>query len=150
MLTLVNQTGSEAEYENYARAGTTTPFWFGSAHDGSQGNVNGTRPYGTNRPGAFLNRTTTVGSYTPNPFGLYDIDGNVGEWCWDYHLPNYYQKLRNQPAVDPFGPETGEKRELRSNSSQYEPLFGRSGRRHGTPPGFTSGWNGFRVVRFLE
>ena len=141
---------TEAEYEYFSRAGTTTPFWFGFVHDGTQGNVMGTRPYGTTLPGRFLSRTTAVGSYAPNPFGIFDTDGNVGEWCWDVFDASYYSRFRQQPAVDPTGPPSGEKRCIRSTSSQYEPVYARAGRRHGDLPDFVSGWNGIRLMRFAE
>lgn len=142
---------TEAEFEHFTRAGTTTPFSFGSVHDGTQGNVLGTKPYGTTKPGPALNRTTTVGSYQPNPFGIFDVDGNVSEWCWDYYDPMYFFRLKRSVArVDPLGPETGTQRCSRSNAFAYEPKHGRSGRRHGDKPDFRSGWVGFRVVRNPE
>ncbi len=67
----------EAEWEYACRAGTTTPFHFGSELNGSQTNCDGTRPYGTSTEGPQLGRTTTVGSYAANAFGLYDMHGNV-------------------------------------------------------------------------
>jgi formylglycine-generating enzyme required for sulfatase activity len=141
---------TEAEFEWFARAGTATPYPFGSIHDGTQGNVMGTRPYGTTKPGVFLNRTTKVGSYEPNALGIYDVDGNVAEWCWDYFDPRYYARFRSAAAVDPVGPATGNQRCNRSNSSQYEPVYGRSGRRHGEDPALRTGWTGLRVVRTAE
>jgi formylglycine-generating enzyme required for sulfatase activity len=142
---------TEAEFEHFARAGTTTPFSFGSVHDGSQGNLLGTKPYGTTRPGVALHRTTTVGSYEPNPFGIYDVDGNVSEWCWDYYDPFFYARLkRNVPMVDPQGPANGVLRCNRSNAFAYDAKHGRSGRRHGDKPDFRSQWGGLRVVRNLE
>jgi len=74
---------TEAEWEYACRAGTTTPFHFGSDLDGRQANCEGTQPYGTSREGPSLKRTTKVGSYRPNAFGLHDMHGNVAEWCQD-------------------------------------------------------------------
>jgi formylglycine-generating enzyme required for sulfatase activity len=141
---------TEAEFEYFSRAGTLTPFFFGSVHDGTQGNVMGTRPYGTSQAGPFLNRPTTVGSYAPNAFGIFDVDGNVGEWCWDRFDPNYYSRFQKTPARDPLGPDDGSKRVMRSCSSQYEPVYARSGRRHADDPALATGWTGFRVVRNAE
>ena len=141
---------TEAEHEYFTRAGTTTPFFFGSVHDGTQGNVMGTRPYGTSQPGPFLNRPTTVGSYAANAFGLHDVDGNVSEWCWDRFDPTYYSRFQTTAAHHPAGSERGDKRVMRGSSSQYEPVYARSGRRHGEDPAVATGWTGFRVVRWAE
>jgi formylglycine-generating enzyme required for sulfatase activity len=138
---------TEAEFEYFARAGTTTPFPFGSVHDGTQGNQLGTRPYGTSGPGVALNRATTVGSYQPNALGIYDVDGNVGEWNWDYFDPKYYSSFAGKLAIDPMGPDHGLQRVNRSNAAQYEPVYGRSGRRHGEWPTSVTGWTGLRVLR---
>lgn len=141
---------TEAEFEYLARAGTTTPFPFGSVHDGTLGNVKGTEPYGTTKPGKWLGRTTTVATYPPNAFGLFDVDGNVSEWCWDLYDADYYSQFEAAPAQDPQGPETGAKRVKRGGASQYGPVHARSGRRHADVPDYASGQEGFRVVRTVE
>jgi formylglycine-generating enzyme required for sulfatase activity len=74
---------SEAEWEYACRAGTTTPFHFGSINDGKQANTDGRFPYGTMTTGPFLERTTRVSSYPANAWSLYDMHGNVEEWCQD-------------------------------------------------------------------
>ncbi len=76
---------TEAQWEYACRAGTTTPFHFGSTLNGTEANCNGTRPYGTEIKGSYLERTTVVGSYPPNAWGLYDMHGNVFEWCEDMY-----------------------------------------------------------------
>jgi uncharacterized protein (TIGR02996 family) len=88
---------TEAEWEYACRAGTTTPFHFGEVLDGTQANCDGHRPYGTGHEGPFLNRTTPVGSYLPNAWGLWDMHGNVLEWCQDFHK-------RPAPPVDADDP----------------------------------------------
>lgn len=85
---------TEAERECACRAGTTTAFHFGSAIHGGMANFDGryeydaTTYYGeiiiTNSP-VWLQRTTTVGSYAPNAYGLYDMHGNVMDWCQDWY-----------------------------------------------------------------
>src|SRR6185436_10974261 len=74
---------TEAQWEYAARAGTTTPISFGTSLSSTQANFLGT-PYNGGAPGPSLDRTTPVGSYPPNPWGLYDTCGNVNEWCRDW------------------------------------------------------------------
>jgi formylglycine-generating enzyme required for sulfatase activity len=94
---------TEAEWEYACRAGTTSPFYFGDSLSSAQANFNGNYPYQA-EPGKYLRRTTPVGSYPPNAFGLYDMHGNVAEWCADWYDPDYYQ---NSPDQDPLGPPVG-------------------------------------------
>jgi formylglycine-generating enzyme required for sulfatase activity/serine/threonine protein kinase len=81
---------TEAEWEYACRAGTTGPFHFGNRPSSTKANW-------ANR----LKRTTTVGSYPPNDWGLYDMHGNVAEWCRDVYAEDYY---RRSPVADPTGP----------------------------------------------
>jgi formylglycine-generating enzyme required for sulfatase activity len=95
---------TEAEWEYACRAGTTTPFHYGKSLSSTQANFNGTFPYGDGDKGPYLRQTAKVGSYKPNAWGLYDMHGNVAEWCNDWYDPDYY---RNSPKEDPQGPEKG-------------------------------------------
>jgi formylglycine-generating enzyme required for sulfatase activity len=95
---------TEAEWEYACRAGTTTPFSFGSSLSAKQANFNGDFPYGGADKGPYLRRTAKVGSYAPNAWGLYDMHGNVAEWCADFYDKDYYPK---SPKVDPTGPAKG-------------------------------------------
>jgi formylglycine-generating enzyme required for sulfatase activity/serine/threonine protein kinase len=88
---------TEAEWEYACRAGTTTPFHFGKSLKGDLANCDGQRPYGTDQKGPHLNRTSEVGKYPANPWGLYDMHGNVFQWCRDYYGP--YSGLS---SVDPL------------------------------------------------
>jgi formylglycine-generating enzyme required for sulfatase activity len=101
---------TEAEWEYACRAGTTTAFSFGDSLSATQANFNGEHPFGDGKPGPFLIRTQTVGSYKPNAFGLYDMHGNLHEWCLDWFDREYY---RDSPMDDPRGPETGSRRVIR-------------------------------------
>jgi formylglycine-generating enzyme required for sulfatase activity len=74
---------SEAEWEYACRAGTTTPFHFGQTITTDQVNYNGNYTYGNSRKGKYRQETTDVGSFPPNAFGLYEMHGNVWEWCAD-------------------------------------------------------------------
>jgi uncharacterized protein (TIGR02996 family) len=76
---------SEAQWQYACRAGTTTPFFFGSVLNGTQANVDGNYPYGTSEKGPYLRHPCPVGTYPPNAFGLYDMHGNVWEWCQDLY-----------------------------------------------------------------
>ena len=91
---------TEAEWEYAARAGTTTPFWFGTVNNGEQSNVDGTFPFGTEAKGPCLTRTTQVGQYGKNSFGLYDTIGNVSELCWDVFDERAYRQ-RKRKVIDP-------------------------------------------------
>ena len=81
---------SEAEWEYACRATTTTPFHYGGTLTGELANYYcATETYANEPKGNFRGETTLVGSYPPNAFGLYDMHGNVREWCADHQHPNY-------------------------------------------------------------
>jgi len=101
---------TEAEWEYACRAETTTIFNVGDSLSSEQANFNGEHPFGDAESGPFLNRTHTIGSYQPNRFGLYDMHGNLHEWCMDRFERDYYH---NSPTDDPQGPETGTSRVIR-------------------------------------
>ena len=95
---------TEAEWEYACRAGTTTPFSFGNSLSSTQANFNGNFPYGGAEKGPYVRKTVKVGSYPPNAFGLYDMHGNVSEWCADWYDPEYYN---SSPEENPKGPPVG-------------------------------------------
>jgi formylglycine-generating enzyme required for sulfatase activity len=80
---------SEAEWEYACRAGTTTPFHFGETMTTDLANYNATVTYASEPKGKYRQETTAVGSFPPNTFGLYDMHGNVWEWCQDDWTDNY-------------------------------------------------------------
>ncbi len=80
---------SEAEWEYACRAGTTTPFYFGKTITTDLANYNGNYTYANEPKGKYRQETTRVGSFPPNTFGLYDMHGNVWEWCADTWHDNY-------------------------------------------------------------
>ena len=80
---------SEAEWEYACRAGTTTPFYFGEAITPELVNYDSNYTYGNGPEGKYREETTNVGIFPPNSFGLYDMHGNVWEWCQDIWHSNY-------------------------------------------------------------
>ncbi len=103
------QLPTEAQWEYACRAGTSTAFHYGDSLVSTQANFNGKYPYGTDVKQKFLERTTIVKSYKPNLWGLYDMHGNVYEWCSDWY-GDYRQD------VDPYGAESGTNRVNRGGS----------------------------------
>ncbi len=134
---------TEAEWEYACRAGTTTPFHFGSVLNGRQANHDGNRPYGTSEKGPYLERTTTVGSYSANGFGLYDMHGNVWEWCADWYDEEYYA---NSPVDDPQGPASGSDRVYRGGCWGNSAGSCRSASRRRLTPVFRGINLGFRLA----
>jgi formylglycine-generating enzyme required for sulfatase activity len=92
---LSNKTGknyrlpSEAEWEYACRAGTTTPFYFGETITTDLANYDGNYTYGSGIKGQYRQQTTEVGIFPANPFGLFDMHGNIWEWCQDEWHKNY-------------------------------------------------------------
>lgn len=95
---------TEAEWEYCCRAGTRTAFHYGNTLSSGQANFDGRFPYGEVTKLPSVGRTAPVGSYPPNAFGLYDMHGNVQEWCADWYDPEYY---RRGVEADPPGPTAG-------------------------------------------
>ncbi|MBD2360242.1 SUMF1/EgtB/PvdO family nonheme iron enzyme [Anabaena minutissima FACHB-250] len=89
---------SEAEWEYACRAGTTTPFYFGETITPDLVNYNGNFPYGSAPKGESRRETTNVGIFPPNSFGLYDMCGNIWEWCQDVYNDSYQDAPRDGSA----------------------------------------------------
>ncbi|MEH2239823.1 bifunctional serine/threonine-protein kinase/formylglycine-generating enzyme family protein [Nostoc sp.] len=89
---------SEAEWEYACRAGTKTPFYFGETITTDLVNYNGNYPYGSAPKGEYRQQTTDVGKFPPNSFGLYDMHGNVWEWCQDVYNDTYQSAPKDGSA----------------------------------------------------
>jgi len=120
---------TEAEWEYSCRAGTSTAYSYGDKLTRSDANIDG-------------DSTKAVGSYEPNAFGLYDMHGNVWEWCEDW-----YAKYPTGVVTDPKGPATGEKRVLRGGSFVNDESEARSSGRDLISPTYRIGSFGFRLAR---
>jgi len=132
---------TEAEWEYACRAGTTSAYSFGDSaaalknyawYDANSGNT-----------------THPVGRKKPNPWGLYDMHGNVFEWCNDYYAPDYYTR---SPEANPRGPDSGDERVLRGGSWANSDASCRCSARYSESPGLADvcfGYDayGFRCVR---
>jgi formylglycine-generating enzyme required for sulfatase activity len=137
---------SEAEREYAARAGTTTPFWWGSSISSRQANYDGTIGYAGGERGEFRQRPLAVDSFPANPFGLSEVHGNVSEWvadCWR----GSYQDMPGNGAATTTG-DCG-RRVLRGGSWYDPPQQLRAAARSAIYPGFRSNKIGFRVARSL-
>jgi formylglycine-generating enzyme required for sulfatase activity len=138
---------TEAEWEYACRAGTTTPFSTGNNITTSQANYDGNYPYNNNAKGAYREKTVNVGSFAPNDWGLYDMHGNVSEWCWDWFGGDYSSGAQTNPV----GHATGAFRVLRGGS--WDGLGARNLRSADRSFVIPSYWDddlGFRLVRNLE
>lgn len=88
--------------------------------------------------------TSPVGSFAPNGYGLYDMVGNVTEWCWDWHGNTYYA---SSPGTDPRGPASGSQRMTRGGDWGVDAKSCRVTYRYGSQPGNENDYLGFRLVR---
>ena len=125
---------TEAEWEYAARVGSATEFHWGDEvdddyvwYDGNSGD-----------------ETHPVGQKRPNAWGLYDMSGNVWEWCADWYGANYY---RNSPLRDPKGPSFGNARVVRGGSWLHLAWSMRSANRYRFTPDHRNYFVGFRIVR---
>jgi formylglycine-generating enzyme required for sulfatase activity len=134
---------TEAEWEYACRAGTKTAFHYGDSLSSTQANFAGPFPHGGAKKGPYLMRTTKVGSYRPNAWGLYDMHGNVHQLCKDWFDDNYY---RDSPKQDPPGPAQGTKRVMRGGACYESGTSCRAAFRNWCAPDYRFQNIGFRVV----
>jgi len=133
---------TEAEWEYACRAGTVSAFYTGNNVTTDQANYNGNSPYNRNARGTFREKTTNVGNFAPNTWGLSDMLGNVWEWCWDWY-GNYSEGAQTDPEGSGYG--TGRVRRGGAWNSSGGSL--RSACRSFASPSLRSNDLGFRIVR---
>jgi uncharacterized protein (TIGR02996 family) len=134
---------TEAEWEYACRAGTTTPFFFGLWCTMQQANFAGgvLGPVRT----LFIAKTTAVGKFPPNAWGLFDMHGNVDEWCQDWYGP-----YPSADVADPKGPEMGRARVRRGGNCRDLDTHCRSANRQSNEPALRGYLFGCRVCLCLE
>jgi len=129
------QLPTEAQWEYACRAGSTTRYCFGD----EESRLNA-YAWSAENSG---NKTHPVGEKEPNAWGLYDMHGNVWEWCQDFYDGDYYA---NSPLDDPMGPATGPYRVLRGGGGNLAAKYCRSSYRSSFEPGYRNSRLGFRVA----
>jgi formylglycine-generating enzyme required for sulfatase activity len=141
---------SEAEWEYACRAGTTGPFSFGETIDAEVANYDAKNKdygkYGRGRFGKYRKKTTSVGTFPANPFGLYDMHGNVWEWCEDHWNDSYEGAPIDGSAWIENGSDADAARVLRGGSWFINPWRCRSAYRDNIAAGSRNYFLGFRVV----
>ena len=133
---------TEAEWEYDCRAGTRGPFSTGNNITVDEANYNGNYPYNGSGQGIYRKKTVEAGSFSPNSWGLYDMHGNVYEWCWDW-----YEDYSSGAQTDPVGPATGAYRVVRGGSWFNSAGDIRSANRSVSAPELRFIYAGFRLAR---
>lgn len=137
---------TEAEWEYACRAGTNSPFSTGRNITVEQSNWYSSYPYIEGEGGgAYRRQTVAVNEFEANPWGLYNMHGNVSEWCWDR-----YGAYPNENLENPAGAENGINRVARGGGWYDYAKHVRSAYRSVAPPDYKDYKRGFRVVRNVE
>lgn len=137
---------TEAQWEYACRAGTNTPFSFGDNITPEQVNYDGNNPYANGKKGLYRQKTVPVKSLPANTWGLFEMHGNVWEWCQDA----WQEKLPAEPITDPEGSGAGVGRVVRGGSWYGNGRGVRSAIRRGLAPDVRSGNIGFRLALGLD
>ena len=134
---------TEAEWEYAARANTSTPFNTGDCLSPEQANYDGSKPYNNCEKGKNRKRPLPVGCFPPNAFGLFDMHGNICEWCNDW-----YGEYDLKVTTNPEGPETGELKIIRGGGWRESAVDCRSAcRGPSVSPGNRGAGISFRLVK---
>ncbi len=128
---------TEAEWEFACRAGTTTDYYFGD-DPAKLGEYAWFEKNSAGRPHA-------IGQKKPNPLGLYDMSGNVWQWCNDFYQPDYY---KDAPKKDPRGPAAGKTKVVRGGAWRFSDDNCRSGYRYNENPGYADVCFGYDIYGF--
>ncbi|WP_446811471.1 formylglycine-generating enzyme family protein [Methylomonas sp. 2BW1-5-20] len=138
------QLPSDAQWEYACRAGTTTPFCFGNNINTEQANYHGETPYAGAEKGVYRGKTIPVKSLPANPWGLYEMHGNVSEWCQDV----WTDDLGTTQVIDPLSSavEAGGDRVVRGGSWANGGTVMRSAFRSRAEPDYRLGTTGFRLA----
>ena len=137
---------TEAQWEYACRAGTSAPFCYGNDLGSSMANFDGDFPFGTGRKGVERGTTIAVGQFRPNAWGLYDMHGNVYEWCQDW----YGEEYLSGNGTDPEGPGQGSPRVGRGGSWNINAGRCRSANRCWSSPDYRFSCLGFRLLRVVR
>ena len=137
---------SEAEWEYAARAGSDTAFWWGNRISPDQANYDGNFAYNNGPTGVYREQTLPVGSFAANPFGLFDVHGNVWEWVQDCYADSYAGAPTNGTARSSSDCSL---RVLRGSSWRNDPTNLRSANRDRLRPDYRDNDIGFRLARTL-
>jgi formylglycine-generating enzyme required for sulfatase activity len=133
---------TEAEWEYACRANTDTPFYFGKFLSTDQANYNGNHSIPGSPEGINRNHTLPAGSFPANQFGLFDMHGNVYEWCQDW-----YGEYPSEPVIDPAGPETGYSKISRGGGMSSYARRCRSANRTKHLPDYVNFYIGVRLAK---
>ncbi len=132
---------TEAEWEYACRAGTSTPFNTGNCLSTNEANYDGNFPYQGCSSGVYQEKTKPVGSYAPNAWGLFDMHGNVCEWCADW-----YGDYPTAAQTNPQGSSSGSDRVVRGGSWLINAQYCRSAHRYSFTPDLRYDGMGIRLV----
>ncbi|MCP3869398.1 MAG: formylglycine-generating enzyme family protein, partial [Gammaproteobacteria bacterium] len=132
---------SESEWEYAARGGSQTAFWWGDTITSEQANYDASIPYNKGPAGEYREQTVDVLMFEANDFGLFNVHGNVREWCQDWYGP-----YPEGSVADPHGAEQGRNRVLRGGSWFYYPQSLRAADRDGQRPDIRHGIRGLRLA----
>ena len=135
---------TEAEWEYACRAGTVTEYHFGDVPSTHLLNYDGDYTWNGSPRGEFRRRTTPVGSFSANAWGLFDMHGNVWEWCADWFDPAFYGR---SPKRDPVCRDSTHRRRVYRGGSWFNnPAYCRAAYRHSASPGHRHNYLGIRVL----